>query len=775
MRRACGISATFLFLLAASARPVAALAEVLPESLLAVQLNGVDTGDMALVLRDTEGRPLLGRIDLERWRLGLSAATAFWQNGQAFYRLDDMAGITWKLDDSRQTLAIEAAADVFDRTRLDLAAQDHPVAVPASPGLLLNYDVSTTYGGQRRESGALLGLGAFNRLGSGVANFVVRDGLAPGPRVLRLDTGWNLDMQASRSSIRWGDTVSGSSQWGRSVRMGGLQWATNFGTQPGRVTFPLPSIAGQTALPSTVDLYVNGALQLRRDIPAGPFSLQQMPIVTGQGEMQLVVRDLLGREQRIVAPYYATPRLLQKGLHDFSYEIGRVREDFGLASNRYGAAALFATHRLGLSDFLTMEARGEWVGSTQAGGLGAVTWWPGLGTVSAALAASRSEGATGRSGQLLALSAERQARRFGFGVNTQFATRGFMQAGQIAGQLALRQTLQAFTSIALDRGSVSLAYLLQSPRDREAVRLLSLSYSVDLGWLGYLGVTLLRSAGPQGNLSASVTLTRALDDRTMASTHVEMRRGDAQGQLNLQRSLPAGEGTGYRVVGASGAAQHLLMAGSVRHAAGLASLEVDMARETTAMRANASGGLAWVGGGLYASPRIDESFAVVEVPGQPGVGVYADNQLVARTGADGKAMLPRLRAYQRNPLRIEQADLALDSQIGSLEMEAVPAYRSGMALQFPVHRSRSATLNLLQSDGRPVPAGAMASVDGSATAFPVGTAGQLYLSGLQAVNHVTARWGQGDRTRHCSFDLLLPAGTDPLPDLGVHACAVVPP
>lgn len=747
-------------------------ADVLPESLLAVQLNGVDTGDMALVLRSADGRLLLGRADLERWRLGLSGTAAVWQNGQAFHRLDEMAGVTWKLDDSRQTLAIDVPAGSFGKTQLDLDGQNFVVAAPTSPGLLLNYDVSTTYGGRQRQSGALLGLGAFNQLGSGVANFLVRDGLPAGPRALRLDTGWTVDMQEKRSSIRLGDTVGGSSQWGRSVRLGGVQWASNFATQPGRATFPMFSMNGETALPSTVDLYVNGALQLSRNVPAGPFSLQQLPTVTGPGEVQLVVRDLLGREQRIVAPYYATPRLLQKGLHDFSYELGRVRQDFGLASNRYGGGALFATHRLGLSDTLTMEARGEWAGSVQAAGLGAVALWPGLGTVSAALAASRSAGDIGRSGQLIALGLERQARRFGFGVNSQFTSSAFAQAGQAAGQLPLRQSVQLYTNLALDQGSLSLAFVLQQPRDRQAVRLLSLTYGVALGWLGYLGVTLLHSGGTQGGLSASLTLTRPLDDRTTASSGTDIRQGDVQAQLQVQHSLPAGEGTGYRMAATSGASQRLSMAGSARHAAGMAGLELDMTRQSNSLRASASGGLTWIDGSVYASPRIEESFAVVEVPGQAGVGVYADNQLIARTGADGKAMLPRLRAYQRNPLQIEQGDLALDSQIESLHMEAVPAYRSGIVMRFPVHRSRTATLKVLQADGQAVPAGSMANVSGLARPFPFGAAGRLYLSDLQEFSHVTVDWSSGERKHECSFDFRLPSGADPLPDLGVHTCAV---
>src|SRR5690606_33986532 len=117
------------------------------------------------------------------------------------------------------------------------------------------------------------------------------------------------------------------------VRFGGVQWATNFATQPGFVSLSRPAMQGEAALPSTLELYVNDTLRLKRDVPAGPFSIQDLPVMTGRGEARLVVTDLLGREQVIVAPYYASPRLLDPGLNAWSYEIGAVREDYGLFSN----------------------------------------------------------------------------------------------------------------------------------------------------------------------------------------------------------------------------------------------------------------------------------------------------------------------------------------------------------------------------------------------------------------------------------------------------------
>ena len=753
-----GVSMTVLALLGCCGAAAAAL----PELLLEVSLNGVDTGDTRPLLRAADGRLLALASDLQRWRLRLPSVAPLLQDGQAYHRLDDLDGLSYQLDENRQAVALRADAGRFDATRLDLAT-GYAAPTPAAPAAFLNYELSSTRADRAWQNGALLELGASGRLGTGVGSVALYDGVAGLPRVLRLETAWTRDFPERQASLRMGDAISRAGQWGRSVRFGGVQWATNFATQPGLVTFALPTLAGEAVLPSTVDLYVNDVLQQRREIPAGPFSLQQLPVISGQGETRMVVRDLLGREQVVVAPYYASPRLLRAGLHDYSYEAGRIREDFGRVGNRYGRTALVATHRLGLDDALTVEAHGEWVGSQQSAGLGAVAAWAGVGTVHASVAASRGEGG---GGTLMAFGAEHQSRRFSAGGNAQFASAGFTQIGQQPGQRAVRQNLQLYAGVPLGGGSLSLGYLLQSPRDRDPVRLLSLGYNVSLGSLGHLGVSLLRSAGPQGRTVANITFTRTLDERVAAYANGTVQHGQAQGQLQVQQSLPAGEGMGWRVLASEGADRRLEGGASVQHAGGTASLDLALSQGRPALRLGASGGLAWLDGGLFASRRIDGSFAVVQVPGLPGVGVYADNQLVARTDADGRALLPRLRPYQRNPVRIEPADLPLETQIDSTEMDAVPAYRSGTVLRFPVRRSRGATLRVTFDGAVPVPAGAVARVAGQSRDYPFGLEGQLYLGGLGAADRVEVDW-PGHR---CAFDLALPAAGEALPDLGDVAC-----
>ena len=97
-----------------------------------------------------------------------------------------------------------------------------------------------------------------------------------------------------------------------------MQLASNFATDPNFVTFPLPTIGGLAEWNSVAEVFLNNTLRVSEEVPAGPFEIDNLPVVSGAGEVQLRVTDLLGREQFLTQSYYVSPRLLKAGLSDYS-------------------------------------------------------------------------------------------------------------------------------------------------------------------------------------------------------------------------------------------------------------------------------------------------------------------------------------------------------------------------------------------------------------------------------------------------------------------------
>jgi outer membrane usher protein len=758
-------------------------ARAVEEFLLAVSINGQKPDGTVLIVRNADRGLLARREDLLSQRLLVPVTNAVSMDGELFYPLDALAGLTYRLDEAQQVLMFDAPAALFSGTRVTGSRGAFVVPTPSPAGGFLNYDAFAVKDPKLTSVNGLAEVGVFKAASVGVSSFLRQD-LPEGAREVRLATTWTQDHPAQMTSLRVGDFVSASSGWGRSVRLGGVQWATNFSTQPSLITFPRPGMSGEAVVPSTLELYINDALRLRRDVPAGPFNIEEMPVLTGRGEARLVVTDLLGREQIIVAPYYASSQLLQQGLQAYSYEVGAIREDFGLASNHYGRGLALGTFQHGFTDQFTGEVHAELLENQQTLGGAGVFLLPAIGVFSASIAVSESGAATGidaagrstatpgGTGGLLGLAFQGQRDWLGYGASVQVTSAHFAQVGLEPGQPAPRQTRQAFVSVATNRlGSVGLSYVYQDRRDGYPTELLNASYSMTLGNLGFLSLSVLRICGSEATSVFGLNFTRKVGLRDTGSYSASKDKDSTEAYVRLHRSLPAGEGMGYRLLAGSADSDRRQAAISLQNQVGTYSAEVDSAEGVTSYRGSVSGGIASLGTDAFFSRRIDSSFAVVQVPGYADVTIYQDNQPVARTNAQGAALVARLRPYEVNSVRIEQANLPMDAQFDALQLDATPYLRSGLLLSFPVRRSRGAVYNVVLDNGEPLPAGAVAQIVGQAEEFPVGLGGQVYMTGLDATNQVAVTW----RGQRCEFALAFPDSGDPLPDLGTHQCHGVAP
>ncbi len=744
------------------------------ELLLAVDVNGQSFNEPALFLRDGQGRLYAAVEDLRRWRLLLPRSAPLRQQGADYYALDSYDGLQFTFSPVRLTIGIKAPAGAFESSTL--ATPGVAAVAPTVPRLggFFNYELSGSYASHDTQGAGQFELGLFSGAGVGTMGIVAPE-LGSNSRFVRLDTTWNTDNPKERESWRFGDVINRAGAWGRSLRMGGVQFGSNFSTQPGFISSPLQQASGLATLPSTVDVYVNNALTSRRDVAPGPFSITNLPVVSGSGEVRLVVRDMLGREQVITQPFYASAGLLAAGLQDYSYEAGFTRKNFGISSNDYGGWAASATHRRGLTDQFTGELHLEMQAQQKALGVNGLYLLPRAGIVNATLAAGQSNDA---SGTLAALGFERQAEPLSFGVRSQWTSVGFRQLGSDPTKLPPARQFSANAGYASKNlGSFGLSYLRQDMHDQTHVDIRSASYSLSLQRYGSLTLSLIGSSGSDASAAstqASVIWTLALGADHSASVSRNSTRSDSQGntqQLHttLQKNMPLGQGYGYQLEAQdSGDAR-----GSLTYQNNVGTYAVEAARFSgdTALRASVRGGVAVLGGQPHLSRWINDSFGVARVAGYPNVRVYADNQLVGLTNANGDAMLPGLRPYERNRIRIDARDLPLNAEVDALQVEAVPFFRSGVLAEFPVRPSNGALLRIVLDNGQPLPAGSTVEQRGSQVRFPVADEGEAYLTGLAPRNQLVARW----KNQSCEFEVLFQPSQDPLPDLGAFTCKDIRP
>jgi len=765
---------------------VSAVTQGKPE-MMGVRLNGVAQSAPVLVVRLPNGSVAVPATAIAAWRLHRPTARTLRFEGDDYVLLDNIAGIQWREDTADQLLVLQVPVAAFVENELEVVDQAGPTQTVAPLGGFVSYDLQwqgdaqAGAGASSRRANGLIEAGIFNAYGNGVASGVWRSGGQGGQGAsafTRLDTTWNIDMPSSLSSVRLGDAISVPGAWGRSVRYGGVQWATNFAVQPGLVTFPMPSIRGEATVPSIVDLYINNTHQLQGKVPAGAFDLPDVPVITGQGQITMVVRDVLGREQVIVQPYYVSRVLLRPGLRDFAIDVGAVRENYGFDSQRYGRVFVTATERVGVTPEFTREVRAEILRDQQTVGLTGVWQLKQQATAHASVAASRGPDGPG---WLSAVGIDHQNRSWSANTQLRLASRNFSALGDETGSGGpQRSALTAGIAAVLGTGSVGVNVLQQSTWKGDSYGLVSANYGRALGSLGYVSLFASRTFGSvhattvgvnlissfPGNVSASVGTYRSRDRLVSADGSLGAAHTTGQTAIQIQGNAPVGPGIGYQVLAERGSFERFSAQGTLQGERAAVTAGIARLNGANSYQLGVRGAVALMPEGVYLSHRIDSSFAVVQVGDYGGIRVNRDNQLVARTDEKGRAFVTGLRGFESNQISIEQKDLPLDAQVDRLKIDITPGMRSGVSVLFPVRRARAASLRLVTADGVPVPPGVQVQIEGDSREFPVGFDGKLFLVGLRDINQISAQWS-GQR---CTAQITLDAALDDVPELGTRVC-----
>jgi outer membrane usher protein len=503
-------------------------------------------------------------------------------------------------------------------------------------------------------------------------------------------------------------------------------------------------------------------------VPPGPFELTDVPVVTGAGDINLVVRDLLGRETIVRQSYYTSPRLLAPGLSDFSFESGWLRNGYGFSSDTYGAPFGAATLRQGLTARLTGEIRVELERARRAVGGEAATLLGSWGVGRASLA--HSSGSAG-SGWHSLLSVERSATTSGGALQWEQSSSGYAQLAQVEGETRPRQRLQASLSGQL-AGPLTggLNYTRQTSWNAEPVSLLSASLNMSLPARTHLSVYYSRPLNGAGDWRAGFALTRSLDSGVVATGGVQ-RGSDGHVASAVQASSihPAGAGLGWRL-GASDTDSRLLSGGlNLNTQSNEMAADFEASRNgELATRFGARGSLGLLAGMGFASRPVGRgSFAVVRVGEVKDVPVLRSHQVVTQTNGQGLAFVPGLLPYQANVLEIDPTELPFDAAVGNTRLEVTPYARSGVVVDFAVRRSRSALIEMVQRDGSAVPAGArVRRLDAGAFSYLVAKRGEVYMTELEPTNEMEVTWATGQ----CRLRVELPGSGETLPRIGPLPC-----
>lgn len=722
------VAITVLILLVGVAVDGRAMARTL---LLDVVINDRATGRIGTFLEE-DGELRATPDDLRALGLETPPQVALEPDGKI--RLIQLPGVRYDIDHKTQVLRITAPASAITGTVVGNGAVSPALRAASGTGFLLNYDVlaarenARTYGSGLGEARLFSPWGVLSNTG------LLAYGSRSSVRTTRLDSTFTYSDPESLRRYRAGDLITGGLAWTRPMRMGGVQVTTDFALRPDLITFPTPDIRGDTAVPSTVDVFVNGVRQLSQPVGDGPFSVRGLPIMTGFGDIVVVVRDELGRERYQNLTFYASGDLLREGLSAYAVEAGVVRRGYGLRSFDYGRPAGSATYRYGMTRWLTLEGHAESGLGTAVAGAGGVMALGAFGRLAGALSASRGGGRSGAQGYI---SYERRSPHWNIFASSQRATRGYRDVPSIADRSALRRLNQAGVGLTLDgMGSFSVAFTDIKYSRGVRQRFLSGTYSVNIFDGASLYTTGFASLRDR-TYGATVGLSIPLGSQITAGGDVSVDRDGWRVTAQAAQTPPYEGGFGWRLSDTEGS--YTRREATLTYQSGIGDIEATAAQfdKLRGVRANVRGSLTVMNGSVFPGRFIDDSFAIVDTNGFGGIAVSNENRTVGTTSPSGKLLVRDLRAYQPNRIAIDPQSAPNAAEVGRDVVEVVPADRSGIVVRFGVQAIEAAVLTLTLEDGRTVPIGAHATLEGSGERTTVGYDGQAYFRQLKPTNTVT--------------------------------------
>ncbi|MDA5634762.1 fimbrial biogenesis outer membrane usher protein [Agrobacterium rhizogenes] len=721
---------------------------------LEVYINDVSTELIATFRQNDAGSLLIEPEQLKN--IGISPVESA-AGDDGWIDVSRLPDVVTRYDESTQsvhfTLPTAArASKVIDASGRSAEEEDEDVQDKATGdfGGLVNYTIYGSSGGNKWSDltdfngvSALLESRVFGPLGVLSSSQVLSTSRLSQFDTQRLDTTWSYSDEDSLTTYRAGDLITGGLSWTRPTRLGGVQIRRNFDLRPDIVTMPMPEFAGSAAVPSTVDVYVNNIRRLSQDVPEGPFSIANLPVISGAGNARLVVRDALGRETVSETPFYTSPDLLAKGLIDFSAELGFARRNYGTSSFDYDDRPLgSATVRYGLSDGLTLEGHAEGGEDFYNIGFGGVFT---LGAHGLAAISGASSRFGAESGYQLSANVEaellgvrlnaRSQRTFGDYNDMASVSADTSKVRTIAGLLSARppralDQISVSTQLGFDETSLNFSYTQLETFDERKSRLLGLSATRPFGENGNIFITAYKDLEDSNSYGIYAGLSWSFGGGVSGSAGMSSDADGYSMTAEVGKSEEQAEGSyGWRLRGSMGGNDIASASGSYRGSVARVSAGVDQFNRTTQAYAQIDGSIALAGGDVFIGNRIDDAFAVVDA-GAPGVDILLENRPIGQTNRRGKILLPNLRSYDVNNITLDPSNLPVDARIDTTKQTVKPTERAGAIVNFKVEtEGQVALVTLKDESGQFIETGSTGKIDGERD-FIVGYDGQAYLDNI---------------------------------------------
>ncbi|AVH16192.1 fimbrial biogenesis outer membrane usher protein [Enterobacter sp. SGAir0187] len=550
----------------------------------------------------------------------------------------------------------------------------------------------------------------------------------------------------------------------------GVQLASDDDMLPDSLKGYAPVVRGIARTNAQVVVRQNGYQIYQSYVAPGAFEITDMYPTGGAGDLDVTVKEAEGSEQHFTVPFASLPVLQREGRLKFSATGGQYRSydgsvdktPFGQMTGIYGLPYGFTIYG-GFQESSKYQSIAAGVGKNM-GDLGAVS-------TDVTQAWSTPYKQAKESGQSWRIRYSKNFAETG----TNFAIAGYRYS--TAGYYGMQEVLDSYgdSSALSDRrrnraemtvsqnmganfGSLSLSAVKEDYwNSGQSMESYSAGYNNYWGGISY-GLTYTYSkngsAGSYGSktsydkdqilaLNVSIPLEKFLpqtwanysmnSSKNSGTTHSVGINGMALENNALSWNVQQGYGTDG--VGYTGN-----MNGDYKGTYGEVTAGYAYDKSSDRLNYGLQGGILAHADGVTLSQPLGETNVLVKAPGAKGVGIQ--NQTGAKTDWRGYTAVSNVQPFRKNDVTLNTETLPDDVELELTTKTVVPTRGAVVKADYVANVGMRVLMTLTQANGKPVPFGAIATLEGNKEqSFIVGDGGQVYLSVASQSGYLNVRWG----------------------------------
>ncbi len=657
------------------------------EIILSIIINGERRGDLICFIE--ENKFYLPVEELLGFGLTMIEGERIKIEEKEYLILNSWKEVKFNYNEDRAELEIFFPPHVFPERTINLYHKRREnIIIPDQNSAFLNYRVD--YLNTEEKEDIILNHEAAIRFNN--ISFVT-DGFYSEhrKRYIRLNTYGLLDNREDLTRLIFGDFITPSGPITHGNNMLGISYSRNFRIDPYFIYRPTFNISTHATYRSELEIYLDGSLIRKETVPPGKINLSNLYYYGGRRDIQLVVRDPYGRIEVLRYPFYFTDLMLKRGIREFNYSAGFLREDYSIESNNYSHFAFLAFERYGYMDSLNIGARIEGVPGTEYFNLGleSVIRIDKYGVLS------------------LYPSVSKKANNYGSALltsyNYQFKNLNFRTTGLIASDEyhsshrdlsdEIRKNFTIGSSYFLGKlGGLNIDFVHNEYTNNTEENILNLGYSKSLRGNISLYANITRRYGKTDSTEffAGINIYPKRDHTL--SLRYENREGKTSQILQASKASPVGKGYGYRFTLEREEIDKTayIMNSYLQHREDFGVFETDLSLKEKGDEIFESYRLAYSGAIAYVADRIGfirpirESFALIKTADVKDVEINLNGQLVGKTGSG--LFVSELQSYYDNLITINDKDIPLEYDVLTKEVTVSPWHKGGFCLEFPIKR-----------------------------------------------------------------------------------------